>query len=484
MKTISYYVFTFILFGILSFEGYAQPTQSFPKIQENTSEKIGSSHPKSVMEFRKKVPINKDQSHARPMESKSRLKTMTYQEYENDELLWEEHSVLYWANGMSAENLGEETTDDLEFYPGYSIYFSKPELPILYDSLHVYDSTTEDFYDFRVTAEKGPDGRIVAHYYQDLEGDIWIDAYRYEYEYNDEGLISSSKYSYPHEGSWIEADVNEFQYDDQGRLSQETITFDIEENPTPDIRFTYEYDNDDNLVKQFLERWDEEKDDWSFFRRFTAFYGENEILSETSDVYIPSTGKYETESEVVYLYSSEGNFRLDFYEYDGGTSELVRIMDYTHDGDNVSEVHVFKVKDNDLIPEEKLLYTHNSYDQVTSFEYYYWEGDEWDWGEEKLQFTYEEYDDTTDAENPESSQDQVELTLYPNPTEDFLTVTVTDDHIDKVRIMDMQGHQVFASANDLKTSEITLPVHQLSSGTYLVEIYAGQKKGVQKVIVK
>lgn len=68
----------------------------------------------------------------------------------------------------------------------------------------------------------------------------------------------------------------------------------------------------------------------------------------------------------------------------------------------------------------------------------------------------------------EHSEDEFAFSLYPNPTQQFVTVESTLETELEVRIIDILGRQVQVSSAFTKT--ITLDLHSLMSGNYLVAI--------------
>lgn len=99
-----------------------------------------------------------------------------------------------------------------------------------------------------------------------------------------------------------------------------------------------------------------------------------------------------------------------------------------------------------------------------------------------MQFEYEEYESTTDSKESEILDS--ELTVYPNPTSDYLNVNLSENRIDKVRIIDMTGKTVFKSTDNLNTDDLNIPVHQLNSGAYLLEVISEGMRGAKTFIVE
>ncbi|HEX6430986.1 MAG TPA: M4 family metallopeptidase [Niastella sp.] len=77
------------------------------------------------------------------------------------------------------------------------------------------------------------------------------------------------------------------------------------------------------------------------------------------------------------------------------------------------------------------------------------------------------------------------LTIYPNPVQDNLTITIPVDMLTgrtTIRIMDVYGRQIQRHTN--MSTINTIPVSGLSAGIYIVEVYSNNKMIMTKKIVK
>lgn len=63
----------------------------------------------------------------------------------------------------------------------------------------------------------------------------------------------------------------------------------------------------------------------------------------------------------------------------------------------------------------------------------------------------------------------LKLTLSPNPVENVLYIEYDEKNISSLRILDMQGRQVWRNEGQRSSSLITVPVQQLTKGMYLLE---------------
>jgi bacillolysin len=73
-----------------------------------------------------------------------------------------------------------------------------------------------------------------------------------------------------------------------------------------------------------------------------------------------------------------------------------------------------------------------------------------------------------------------DYTIYPNPTNSFVNISMADSRKVSYRIINYLGQQVDAG----KLSENAINVNKLSTGTYIIEINDGQKTMTKKLIKK
>lgn len=78
------------------------------------------------------------------------------------------------------------------------------------------------------------------------------------------------------------------------------------------------------------------------------------------------------------------------------------------------------------------------------------------------------------------SSDQNSLLIYPNPSSDFLTISLTDFQNSKVYITDMNGKQVYKS--DLTDSEHKLFIGNFAVGIYMVHVISDKGMLTKKII--
>ncbi|MCH2200261.1 MAG: T9SS type A sorting domain-containing protein [Flavobacteriales bacterium] len=69
--------------------------------------------------------------------------------------------------------------------------------------------------------------------------------------------------------------------------------------------------------------------------------------------------------------------------------------------------------------------------------------------------------------------------IYPNPSSERI---FWDDSLDELRIIDLQGRLVYR--NNQLSSVRSVPIDQLSGGTYILQMEVGENSFIQKLVVK
>ena len=71
----------------------------------------------------------------------------------------------------------------------------------------------------------------------------------------------------------------------------------------------------------------------------------------------------------------------------------------------------------------------------------------------------------------------VQLSLYPNPVSDYLNVSLGNNEIGEVKIIDLQGKIIKISKNTRRINISDIP-----SGTYIVQTYINKEIKYKKFI--
>ena len=82
-------------------------------------------------------------------------------------------------------------------------------------------------------------------------------------------------------------------------------------------------------------------------------------------------------------------------------------------------------------------------------------------------------------------QQKAEITMYPNPTSDFITLNNLESSNYNVTIFDISGKAVQSNknCNVSDSGTLTVPVSGLSKGIYMVNIATGNSSWTKQLIV-
>lgn len=476
---------------LLSTTAFSQgKSKLLDNIKQEKNSVLKPAHSKDVIK-RTNIPIASQNKMARPEVTKTRLNIVTEYEIEYDddadEMIYnsypEDSTILYWPDGIGQENLAESLLATEYFYPGYMILFQKSEISIHTDSIH-YKSEPDWEVDARMTSEFNTQNQLVKQVYQELDGGIWEEEIMRLFQYDDQGRLLKIETYMEDQPEWELYTETSFSYNDKDLLiGEETIYID-ESVIYWGYKFSNEYNSDDMLIRQYSYYWDDASADWVVNYRANAEYENGRLLREY-DEYVITASIFENDEQYLYLYDSVGqNIGLEIYEYDEEISDWVISgkIDYEYLVSNVNTATIFDYDESETEPVGRYIYYHNGYNQCRHFglELYY-EGD-WYPYEVLLRFNYELYEATSDAENLALSD--TEFNIYPNPTSESITVQLSDDYINSVRIYDMNGRLMRQVSDNLNSSEMNISLDNLSSGTYLLEVISAGKKGVKKFIIQ
>jgi hypothetical protein len=74
------------------------------------------------------------------------------------------------------------------------------------------------------------------------------------------------------------------------------------------------------------------------------------------------------------------------------------------------------------------------------------------------------------------------ITVYPNPANEYVTIDQAGSWIDNISIFDVQGSEIKSMRNVVSGGEITIPVSGIQPGVYYIVMHAGQQQIVRKLI--
>ncbi|MBR5253748.1 MAG: T9SS type A sorting domain-containing protein [Bacteroidales bacterium] len=298
-----------------------------------------------------------------------------------------------------------------------------------------------------------------------LFGNTWKNVYYLEYTYNNQGLISSRSNYNNFDGVFEIGGTYEYFYNSNGQIISSELTM-------ADVLYqVVEYEYENNLLAT---------ETWSYSNPFSQ-----------SDAFEPA-------ERIEYTYNNEGNLALITYNtFDGYSWEVYGTRTYTYnEAGNCTEVHAYDADENETersiftfdnrtleetlmpwTPEMTRPYTYNNNNIYRLEEY--WALD--------VNFTLQyvcDYEYNYIDINAEVGLADVEknpLNIFPNPTNNSITITGLEEGTHKMEIIDMSGRVV--KTENIKNSQL-IDLSALQEGCYLVKVQTNKTLHTAKVIVK
>ncbi len=76
------------------------------------------------------------------------------------------------------------------------------------------------------------------------------------------------------------------------------------------------------------------------------------------------------------------------------------------------------------------------------------------------------------------------FTIFPNPTQNYIQITMKDKAADAICITDISGKVVYEIRSTGRPNELKIPVGQLADGVYCLQVISGSQKGAKTFVVR
>jgi hypothetical protein len=362
----------------------------------------------------------------------------------------------------------------------------------------IFDSKYEYTYD----ANNNLTSKIESHW--DTSTNSWIYYYKNEYTYDDNNNLSYEIFSYwnTSTNSWINISKNECTYDANNNVIFEIWSrWDTSTNSWIfSSKYEYTYDDNNNVIFEIYSRWDTSTNSWIFSSKYEYTYDDNNnVISEIYSEWDTSTNSWIFDSKYEYTYDANNNLTSEIFSYwDTSTNSWIFDFkyEYTYDANNniIYEITSYwDTSTNSWIFDSKYEFTYdltvsidnvlvpNNFDiesnnPILSYFYYYYDGSDF-----VLDMKYIFY--YSDITGINEVTDNYNVSIYPNPANDYLMINTTTNENLKIEIYTIRGQSVISTECINNASQMRIDISQLPSGMYFIRI-ANNQNNITKKFVK
>ncbi len=309
-------------------------------------------------------------------------------------------------------------------------------------------------------------------------GSEWINDYKTELEYNNDGNIEYIIYSVwgEEDNKWIVEDKTEYVYNEDKKLITESVkdwnneTSQFEET----MKYDFSYDSNGNLILEIRNDWDNETSQWK--KSTKKGYSNDDsgnIIEELFFSWDSENSQWrEATSKDEYTYDDNGNPIGEiyyFWDIDHWSSDMK--YQYTYDlskdlTDLIIPVLGFFLPDYDEnITNKPVNYISYDFDSDVSWVnsdrgiYYY---------------------STVNSSSVNDISGGFQIKVFPNPVTDYIQFDIDSRTNIKVEIFDIQGQEVL---NEIMSSDKRISVSHLKKGLYIVKLNTNNKIYRSKIVV-
>lgn len=278
----------------------------------------------------------------------------------------------------------------------------------------------------------------------------WINTQRSTYTYNGSNKILSQTYEIGTSGTWVNQLKYTYTYDGNGYatllLRQ---SWDVPSSSWKND-FQITYTNDGNgVVQEYLnESWDIPSSSWkNMFQGTYTYNGSNNLIFLTSKIY--QNGAWVNYSRNYNIYDGNGYLTYNLGEiWDSPLSEWKNNvqLNYTNNSDGTVQQDISEIWD------------------IPSSSWKYW-----------LRSTYT-YTTSTGIEDA----NEISFQLFPNPCNDILNLSFSNNSETKIEIKDLQGRLILSKL--IYESSVIIDIQDLPSNLYFLQLQQGNKISVTKFI--
>ena len=257
------------------------------------------------------------------------------------------------------------------------------------------------------------------------------------------------------DGNWANSSKLLYTYDSSGyQTNLLGQTWDISTNSWI-TSFQYNYTNNSNgTIQQYIyQNWNVSSNSWVNVQRSTYTYNSSsKVMTSIFETW--SGGSWSNSSKFLYTYDANG------YQ----TNLLGQI---------------WNIPTNSWITSFQYNYTNNSNGTVQQYIYQNWVESSNNWvNVQRGTYIYT-------GQLGMETYDFNKIIVYPNPAKDIVSIDVNDfnGEINQVRLINIQGQNVFTYDNANQSKMFNLPINNFSEGIYLLQFQTSTGISTKKLII-
>ena len=322
-----------------------------------------------------------------------------------------------------------------------NVYTKKLDSIVVYK----YDDITEQLlpyslYEYTYDANNNLTSEIVSHW--DISTNSWIFSSKYEYTYDANNNVTTRIYSYwdTSTTSWINSSKYEYTYDANNNVTSEIYSL-WDTSTTSWInyyKYEYTYDANNNLTSEIYSLWDTSTTSWINSYKYEYTYDtNNNVTSEIYSYWDTSTTSWIFADKDEYTYDltvSIDNVLAPYNMYVGSNNPILSYFNYNYNG-------------SDFVLDMKEIYYYSDITGINEF------------------------------------TDDYNVSIYPNPANDYLMINTTINENLKIEIYTIRGQNVMSTECTNNISQMRIDISQLPAGIYFIRI-ANNQNNITKKFVK
>ena len=306
----------------------------------------------------------------------------------------------------------------------------------------------------------------------DVSSSAWKNSYQFTYINNNDGTVQQNNmeiWGSPSSNSWNPYSRTIKTYNSAGKELTSTTEQYSNGNWVNSSKLSFTYDGNNYLIKQVQENWDISSSAWKNSYQFT-YINNNDGTVQQNNMEIwgsPSSNSWNSYSRTIKTYNSAGKELTSTAEqYSNGNWVNSSKLSFTYDGNNylIKQVQEnWDVSSSAWKNSYQFTYINNNDGTVQQNNMEIWgspSSNSWN--------PYSRTINTYDLINSIEDITEMEMSIFPNPTSDFIKIEVVKSANTKILIMNLQGQQLITQEG--KGNVFQISVDNLPKGTYLIKL--------------